>query len=222
MAKTKAELEFDATRFRHAVSLMRKTHQSGEVLAAIKVAVEACEYADGMMQFEKRFEKRLERKSVETIDYIFRFAPLVFDRASLERVGALLKEQKRIDKVATDDLASDLQQAFELMWDAHRLWKLLRETPGFPQDQLRTQLGGSQDRWRGISEAWEELGLIQRVASSNSYLLSPATQLSGQARGKCSACGATGKASMGAFLDNIICPKCKTKTAFVILISRNT
>ena len=222
MAKTKAELEFDATRYRLAVSLMRKTHQSGEVLAAIKIAVEACEFADGMMQFEKRFEKRLERKSVETIDFVLRFAPLVFDRTSLERVGSLLKEQKRIDKVATDDLAADLQQAFELMWEAHKLWKLLRANPGFPQDQLRIKLGGSQDRWRAISEAWEELGLIQRVPSSNSYLLAPATQLTGQARGTCSACGAIGKASMGAFLDNITCPKCKANTAFVLLTSHNT
>jgi hypothetical protein len=196
---------------------MRTAHREDDVIKAIKIAVDACEYIDGMMQFEKRFEKREERRSVETIDYVFKYAPLVFDRRSLERVATLLKAQKRIDKIATDDLAKDLAQANELMWSAHRLWTVLRKIPGVRQDELRTRLGGAQEHWRWIAESWAELNMIQRMPHRGSYRLSATTDLATHARGKCSSCGATGKASMGTFLVPIDCPRCKTKAEFVML-----
>ena len=217
MAKNKAELQSDATRYRSALSSMSKAHKEGDVLKAIKLAVDASEYIDGMMQFEKRFEKRVERRSVETIDYILKYAPLVFDRQSLETVGALLKAQKRIDKVATDDLAADLAQAIAMMWNAHRLWKVIKETPGMPQDQLRVRLGGKQEVWREIAESWDDLNLIHRIPSGGSYVLSIATSLATQIGGKCSSCGSTGKASVGTFLEDIMCPRCNHKTTFVML-----
>lgn len=217
MAKTKAELESDARRYRKALDQMRKAHRDGEVLKAIRFAVDACDYIDGMMQFEKRFEKRAERESVETIAYIFKYAPLVFDHKSLDAIAALLKSQKRIDKIATDDLAAELASALELMWDAHRLWKLIKAVPGVPQDQLRARLGGSQDQWRGIAESWDDLNIIQRTPLRGSYSLSMSTSLMNDIRGKCSSCGATGKASIGTFLDALLCPKCEVATTFVML-----
>jgi hypothetical protein len=217
MAKNKAELQFDAKRYRAAVTSMRRAHKEGDVLRAIQFAVDACDYIDGMMQFEKRFEKRAERKSVETVDYVFKYAPLVFDRKSIERIGALLKEQKRIDKTATDDLAADFAQTVDLMWDAHRLWEAIRTIPGLRQDELKLRLGGNQERWRAIAESWEELGLIHRTPDRSSYLLSLTTRRNTPIRGKCSSCGATGKATRGTFLEDITCPKCKATVTFVIL-----
>jgi len=217
MAKTKAELQSDATQYREALSAMRQAHRESRFLDAINIAMHACDYVDGMMQFERRFEERSERRSVETIDYVLQYAPLVFDRTNLEALGVILKSQKRIDKNTTADLAENLKRANELMWDAHRLWTVLEQAADTPQDKLRANLGGDQDSWRGIAESWDRMGLIERTPVRGSYRISLVTRITTEIRGKCPACGATGKAAMGRFLEEITCPKCKATSVFVIL-----
>jgi hypothetical protein len=179
--------------------------------------MDSCDYVDGMMQFERRFEERTERKSVETIDYVLQYAPLVFDQASLDELGGILKSQKRIDKNTTADLADNLKKAIDLMWNAHRLWTVLEQSNDVPQDKLRTNLGGDQERWRSIAESWSRMGLVQRIPERGSYRISLTTRITAQVRGKCRRCGATGKAAMGRFLEEITCPKCQSTSTFVIL-----
>jgi hypothetical protein len=217
MAKNKAELQSDAELYRRAVSAMRKAHNEGHVFEAIEIAVNACDYVDGMMQFERRFEERSERKDVETIHYVLQYAPLVFDPASLDKLTEILKSQKRIDKNTTADFAEELKQAFELMWDAHRLWTLLEQADEVPQDKLRVSLGGDQERWRCMAESWDRMGLIRRIPECGSYRISLTTRITAEVRGKCRECGATGKAAMGRFLEDITCPRCKKTSTFVIL-----
>ena len=217
MAKNKAELQFDASRYREAVVAMRKAHNEGRYLEAIEIAMNACDYVDGMMQFERRFEDRTERKSVETIHYVLQYAPLVFDRSSLETLDEVLKSQKRIDKNTTADLADDLKSANALMWDAHRMWTELEQAADLPQDKLRSSLGGEQERWREIAESWYGMGLIHRMPERGSYRISLATRIATEIRGKCPACGATGRAAMGHFLEEITCPRCKATSTFVML-----
>jgi hypothetical protein len=196
---------------------MRAAHGEGRYLEAVEIAINACQYIDGMMQFERRFEDRMARRSIETIEYAFQYAPLMFDRASLDTLAELLKSQKRIDKNATADLADDLQKAVELMWDAHRLWTVLEEADDVPQDKLRVMLGGDQEYWRYIAESWDRMGLIQRIPERGSYRISLTSRVTQEIRGKCRSCGATGKAAMGRFLEEITCPRCKTTSTFVII-----
>jgi hypothetical protein len=217
MAKNKAQLQSDVAHYRAAVAAMRTAHSEGRYSDAVGIATKACDFVDGMMQYELRFESQTERKSVETINYIFQYGPLVFDRIGLETINALLKSQKRIEKNTTADLASELQAAIELMWDAHRLWTLLEQENDAPQDKLRATLGGDQDRWRAIAESWGHMGLVRRIPERGSYRISLVTRIAAEVRGKCASCGATGKAAMGRFLEEIACPKCKTTTKFVIL-----
>ena len=171
-----------------------------------------------MLQFEKRYEDRSDRKSVETIDYVLRYAPIAFDRPSLDRLAEMFKSQKRIEKNTTDDLSQRLQDSYTLMWDAHRLWSVLEQVESTSQDKLRTVLGGDQERWRNISEDWEKMGLIERIPERGSYRLSLATRVTAIVRGKCRSCGATGKAAMGTLLEEIVCPKCKTSSTFVFVL----
>jgi phage FluMu protein Com len=217
MAKNKAELQSEAVRYRRAVSAMRKAHKEGRILDAIQTAKNACEFADGMMQFERRFEKRPERKSIEAIDYVLQYAPLVFDLASLETLAGILKSQRRIDKNTVSDIGECLQQAFELIWDAHRLWSILVESDEIAQDKLRVNLDGDQERWRRIAETWDRMGLIRRIPERGSYRISLTTRITAEVRGKCRGCGAIGKAALGTFLEEITCPKCKVTSDFVIL-----
>jgi hypothetical protein len=222
MAKNKAQLQLEATQYRAAVAAMRAAHGEGQTLRAIEIAMGACDQIDGMLQFEKRYEERSDRKSVETIDYVLRYAALTFDRPSLDRLAEVLKSQKRIEKNTTDDLSQRLQDSYTLMWDAHRLWSVLEQVESTPQDKLRTVLGGDQEHWRNISEDWEKLGLIERIPERGSYRLSLATRVSAVVRGKCRSCGATGKAAMGILLYEIVCPKCKTSSKFVFVLVPKT
>jgi hypothetical protein len=217
MAKTKAELQSDAEEYRRRVSAMRKAHHEGRHLDAIIIALAACDYVDGMMQFERRFEKRPEREDVETIHYVLRYAPLVFDLTSLATLSDLLKTQKRIDKNTAADFAKEVEDAFALMWDAHRLWSFLESEGVAAQDKLRVNLGGDQERWRYIAEIWEQMGLVSRLPECNSYRIALRTRITDEVRGKCRQCGATGKAAMGRFLEDITCPRCKLTATFVIL-----
>jgi hypothetical protein len=217
MAKNKAQLQSDAAHYRAAVELMRNAHVDGRYSEAVEIASQGCDFVDGMMQYERRFEGRGDRKTIETFNYIFQYAPLVFHRNSLETIGGLVKSQKRIDKNTTSDLSGELSAATVLMWDAHRLWCLLEQVGETHQDKLRVTLGGDQDRWRAIAESWSHMGLVHRIPERGSYRISLATRITAEVRGKCASCGATGKAAMGRFLEAIACPKCKATTQFVML-----
>jgi hypothetical protein len=217
MAKNKAELQADAQKYRRRVSAMRRAHNEGRHLDALIAALAACEYVDGMMQFERRFEKRTERDDVESIHYVLRYAPLEFDLSSLVSLRELLKTQKRIDKNTDADFAKEVEDAFALMWDAHRLWGFLEVEHEVAQDKLRVSLGGDQDSWRSIAETWEQMGVIRRIPERGSYRISLTTRITTEVRGKCRYCGATCKAAMGRFLEEISCPKCKSTGTFVIL-----
>lgn len=217
MAKTKAELQSDAEAYHRTLSAMRAAHRAAQFLDAIKIAMEACEYIDGMMQFERRFEKRTDRHSVETIDYVLQYAPLVFDHQSLETLAVVLKSQRRIDKNTTAELVEGLQNAYELMWDAHRLWSLLEQAQELDQSTLRARLGGDQERWQRIAESWDHMSLIDRIPERGSYRLSLQSRITRETRAKCRRCGAIVKAAMGQFLEENACPKCKAPSTFVIL-----
>jgi hypothetical protein len=217
MAKNKAQLQWETGHYRAAVEGMQAAHREGKHSEAVAIAAKASEYVDGMMQYERRFESREEPRHIETIRYIFQYAPLVFDKSSLETISELLNSQKRIAKNTAANLANELETATELMWDAHRVWSVLEKLGETRQDELRATLGGNQDRWRAISESWGHMGLVHRIPERGSYRISLVTRIAAEVRGKCSGCGSTGKAALGTFLQDLTCPKCKTTSKFVLL-----
>ena len=93
--RIKHELQSDANQYREAISAMRQTHKEGEFLKVIEIAIYSCEFVYGMMQFERRFEERGERKSVESIDYLVEVPPpLVFECASSDIRRELWRSQR--------------------------------------------------------------------------------------------------------------------------------
>ena len=155
MAKTKAELEADSERHRLLMADARAELQRGEFQKAVQAAVAAWQHVDGMMQYDRRWGSNFEFESVDSIALVLRYAPLLFDVDSLEQLAALLRLQRRIDKNAAADIASDLDTAKTMMWRAYRLWSHLESEREVRQDELRRKLGGDQDQWRWISETWE-------------------------------------------------------------------
>lgn len=219
MAKKKAELEADVERYYSRLEEMRTAHDQRDYQRALQSATAAWDYVDGMMQFERRFENRAERKSLECIDYVLRFAPLLFDAASLHALSLLLQTQKRVDKNTVSDLATSLNNAFSLMKEAHRLWDHLERHAVVDQDKLRTNLGGDQERWRWLAEKWEGMGMIHRVPNRGSYTLSLSTRIDTEVRAKCFSCGVVAKAAKGRFWEKVNCPRCKAHVFFVILVA---
>lgn len=213
---TKAEMERHQADHDATLDEARFALQSRSWHKAIAFAVSSWQYLDGMMQYERKYEGR-EFTRLESIDIVLRLAPLLFDLSSLDKLASLLKSQRRIDKNASADLAADLSKARSLVWQAHKLWNHLQQHPGFRQDELRTTLGDDQERWRRLSEAWEEMGIIRRAPERGSYRLTFATRLDMRVLGKCPSCGALCKARKVKLLNEAKCPKCGTETRFVIL-----
>src|SRR5262245_15059909 len=118
MVLKKAEMEFHRDEYYALIGSARQALQQGTHVKAIELAVSSWEYIDGMMQFERRYESKTF-DSIEGIDIVLNFAPLLFDFEALDRLQLLLRTQRRIDKHASDDLADKLTQARAVMWNAH-------------------------------------------------------------------------------------------------------
>jgi predicted RNA-binding Zn-ribbon protein involved in translation (DUF1610 family) len=172
-----------------------------------------------MMQFAHRYENHESWASVESIDYVFRFAPILFEAQHINRLADLFKSQKRIQKNVTTNLAQSLAKAQTLLHDAYRLWNHLESQGTSRQDDLRTTLGGDQDQWRWMAETWERIGIVRRVPENQSYRLQLVTRLDEVIRGKCPNCGVVGKATKLRLLDSLECPKCRATGFFVLLVN---
>ncbi|MBI3836686.1 MAG: hypothetical protein HY288_01965 [Planctomycetia bacterium] len=212
----KAEMEDHHRQYDALISQARDAEQGGMYQKAIKLALSSWQYIDGMMQYERKYADR-ESVDIEGIDIVLSYAPLLFDFVSLDKLESLLKSQRRIEKNASGDLAINLSKARTLMWDAHRLWEYLEHNSESRQDDLYHDLGGDHERWQGIAAVWESVGILCRSPDGGSHRLALYTQMNESALGKCSNCGTVGKAPKAKFLVEINCPKCRTRTFFIIL-----
>src|SRR5438034_11671357 len=116
MPLKKSEMEAHRAAYYALISQAHAAIQQGLVQKAIELASASWEYIDGMMQYERRYESK-EFDSVEGIDIVLEYAPLIFDFHILEKMAELLKSQRRIDKNASDDLAAKLDSAKQSMLD---------------------------------------------------------------------------------------------------------
>jgi hypothetical protein len=219
MAMKKSEMEAHRDAYEAIQPQVWHAMAHGAFVEAIKLAKSSWPYIDGMMQWARKYEER-QLASVETIDVVLRCAPLALDLHSLTELETLLREERRIDRDATDDLGRKLIEARVLLWEAHRLWSYLETHPGVRQDELRQALGGSQERWRSLAEGWEKMGLLRRAPESGSYRLTPATRMNEVVAAKCPHCGRIAEETKAAFLDELGCLECRTSSLHVILATK--
>ena len=216
MAMKKAELEQHREEYRRLMGEAQAALQEGLFRDAVKAALSSWNYIDGMMQYERRFEDR-EFASIEAIEMILTYAPLLLDYRSLDQLGSLLKDYRRIDKNTSQSLADKLAKATALMWDAHRMWDHVEHHAESRQDKLGKVLGGEQAQWRSVAEGWEKMGLVRRVPEGGSYRLALATRMGEVVSGKCPHCGASTQAPKAMFLEELACPDCRAKGLFTLL-----
>ncbi|MEX2119396.1 MAG: hypothetical protein WD847_07365 [Pirellulales bacterium] len=216
---TKADMETDQAEYYALVARARAAQREGRYREAVELAVSSWDHIDGMMRYERKYADK-QFVSIEGIEVVLRYAPLLFDFDSLNGLEALLRSQRRIEKNTSGGLADKLSKARGLMWDAHRLWVHLEEHVEVRQDELRRALQGDQERWRAVAEAWDTMELIRRTPEGGSYRLSLITRMDERVLAKCSSCGVVAKASKIKFLGAVECPKCGATAMFVILARR--
>lgn len=216
MAMKKAEMESHAEDYQRLIALVRKLLHEKQYVRATRAALQAWEHIDGMMRYARKYEDR-EFATIEAIEVVLRYAPLVFDVESLDRLEALLKEKRAIEKNTEDELSTKLDAARLLMKEAHALWTHIEANGVCRQDYLRRDLGGDQEIWRNIAETWEKMGLLKRTPIAGSYELELVTRMGSVVSAKCSACGGVHEAPMGMFLEPQQCPECSTNDYFVML-----
>lgn len=220
MPPTKAELEAHRERYHAIISQARTALADGLYSKAVDLASSSWQYVDGMMQYERRYEDE-EFDSIEAIDIVLQFAPLLFKSDRLEELASLLKSQRRIDKNASDDLAAKLADARTRMWDAHRLWDHLERHSLVRQNDLRSALGGDQNHWRGLVESWGRMRIIRRQLVEGSHHLSFVTKLDETSDAKCFSCGALCNGPKRDFLRARSCTNCRQTSAFILLAASN-
>ena len=202
--------------YRRLMTSARAASKEGLFREAVKAALSSWDHIDGMMQYERRFEDK-EFASIEGIDLILRYTPLLLDFESLDRLESLLKDFRRIDRHTSESLADKLAKARSLMKDAHRMWDYVEHHPEVRQDTLSRSLGGEESQWRSTAEAWEKMGLLRRTPEDRSYRLTLVTRMGEIVSGKCPDCGAVADAPKAMFLEELACPDCRAKALFVIL-----
>ncbi len=216
MAMKKAEMEEHASEYYAHMAAARAADGKGLFRVAVQAAKAAWAHVDGMMQYEQKYQDR-EFTSVPAIDLVLRYAPLLLDHASLAELESLFENYRRITKKTTDNLHSRLQEGRERIWANHRLWSHLELHPETRQDALRGALGGSQEYWRSVAEAWERMGLLCRTHDGASYRLALATRMGQVVSGKCPHCGRIAQAPKAMLLEQTTCPYCHATVHFVIL-----
>ncbi len=221
MAMKKDELEHHQRQYQALMADAQAAEQAGLYRAVVEKALESWEHIDGMMQYERRYNKK-EFASVPAIELTLKYAPLLLDFASLDRLESLLKDCRRIEKNTSHDLAAKLAAARALMWDAHSLWDHLERNPGLRQDELRKLLGGRQQRWSDMAETWEKMGLLRREPEAGTYRLTLSTRLGEIVSVKCPACGNIAEAPKAMCLEETPCPECQARVLFVVLSTRRT
>jgi hypothetical protein len=213
---TKADMQSHRDAYYACISEAKSAHKLGHFRQVVTSAVSSLDHIDGMMQYERKYENK-ESFSIEGIDLALKYAPLLFDFETLDKLETLLKTQRRIAKHGPANLEHGLSHARAAMWEARRFWNHLESHGETRQDQIRSTLGGDQHQWRVLAEAWQEMGLVSRTPENGSYRLSLSTDMDRVALGKCPACAAVAKAPKTKFLEKRHCPKCGATVLFVLL-----
>lgn len=68
---TKLELESIQNDYKARLEKARSAERNGDYQQVVKLAVSSFDFIDGMMQFQRKYEKR-ESASVETLELVFR------------------------------------------------------------------------------------------------------------------------------------------------------
>jgi hypothetical protein len=231
----KVEMENEYLAYKKCLETVKEYERQGLYAEALKNAYTSLEHINGMIQYKKKKKEKSQKENVvltseindsadcysnsikiESIHFILKYAPLLFDFEGLNTLEKVVKTNKRIEKNVNISIV-DISEAKARLRQAHMLWNHIEHNPQTHQDRLSKVLGGKQNQWNSIVETWEKIGLLLRHNDGNTYRLDLRTRMGSLTRGKCSQCGSVQEAPKGMFLEPTVCPDCRAKVYFVIL-----
>jgi hypothetical protein len=139
---TKAELEWQFNQFTSYAQQCDSYHRAGAFFGSLDSASVSLSFADGMLQYSKRFGAGPPR-SVGTVDYIIYYAPLLFHRVSLQRLEDSISASRRLAKGETWDYSGAVSAALKRMELARKLWNILDERGELEHRQVTAIFGSA-------------------------------------------------------------------------------
>jgi hypothetical protein len=213
---TKAELEATSVSYHELVEGARRLQSTGLVKNAMEMAAKAWECVEGMLQYERRYEKA-EVGAVDAFDIVLNAAPLLLDLKALNQLEQFIASRRKLSRDKSLNLPERIVEARGRIEENHRLFGLIQERPDMTQDALRRELGGEQAHWRATVDAWELMGLLHRTPLSGSFTLRLATRMGEVVKAKCPRCAESINAPKAMVLEKLKCPGCAHSVWFVML-----
>ena len=145
-------MEAHRVQYHLVIAKAHAAEQAGLYREAIASALSSWDHIDGMMQYERKYEEA-SVSNFDGIDLVLRYAPLLFDFESLDKLESLLKNQRRIAKNSTGNLSERLGPARELMWVAHRVWNDFERRPPPLQPPAIRDVAKKDDHRTAVTDA---------------------------------------------------------------------
>lgn len=216
MSKKKEELLEHQERYHAILSQAKTAIEQRCFRRAVELAVSAWAHVDGMMQYERKYEQR-EFESVECVDIVLRYSPVLLDLEHLDQLECLLKKQRRVEKNTTDNLKERVDQARTRLHNAYRLLGHLEIHPNCDVKSLDKALGNGIKLWEALVTQLEEVGIVRRHQDSEGARVRLVTSLDDPVLAKCMNCGQVVRATKAAFFTQQKCPSCQQTVHFVLL-----
>lgn len=211
---SKAILQAAQVAYDDAVAQARAYEREGRLDEAIASSKKAWQYVEDMMKFERRWEKR-EFSSVPCIDMVLRYAPLLLDEESLSDLEALLKSRKSIDRLASDDLAAQLQKARDHLSDARKVWAMLDGRDWTDSAEIVRLSGVGAAAGRKSLTDWQKIGAIEARDVDGRREIRPVFADARPTVAACRFCGSDVQCTCGETLQPRACAKCGKTSCFI-------
>lgn len=216
MGMSKAEMESQWNAYDTGIREAHRRLSTGQIGQAVKIAVSVWPSIDGMMQFAKKYMSQ-EFYSLDAFNIVLKYCPLLFDFESINRLEGFLKDQRKIDRRTPVDEMAQLQDSRIKMRHARTLWNLIEQEKSIAQQDLETKLGGDQQRWNEVVDAWVEMKVLSRQNVGQRNRLSFTTCMSDDVPAKCPSCGIVVKKRKLEQIRIAPCSKCNSVVSMVLL-----
>src|SRR5690606_15624210 len=133
---------------------------------------------------------------------------LLFELDCLEKLEALIKSTRRIEKSTVKNITDEIEDAKCRLWDAYHLWERLDRS-----GEVSSSDFGRRTNSQKVLTMWNQMGFVVDKGDSRAYTFE--TRMDARIRGKCSNCGAVGTGSKEKLLQKIKCPRCSQDVYFV-------
>jgi predicted RNA-binding Zn-ribbon protein involved in translation (DUF1610 family) len=210
----KVQLEHHHQAYYEIVEAAHAHLSQHEYVRAVELASTAWGHIDGMLKYERRYENQ-SHDSLDAIDIVLRYAPLLFLGEALDRLGQLLQAKRTIDKHVSLDIAGELTASRTRLSLAYRLWNWI-DRGGKHDDHGFQQI--CRDRQHVVVlQEWSEMQLVSVSVDAGAVRAEFVTRLDAYVHGKCPSCGAKARARKRRFLSSIACPNCKADVYFTLI-----